>query len=102
MEANQALLDILGRTPSEVIGAHVLELVAPDYRDQVRQKILSESEEPYETVGLRKDGTRLDLEVRGKAFSYQGKPVHVTAVRDITERKTFERRLNIIKKGSYT
>ncbi len=93
LEANQAFLDILERTPPEVIGGSVLEFVAPDYRDQVRQKILSESEEPYETVGLTKDGTRLDLEVRGKASCYQGKPVRVTAVRDITERKALERRL---------
>jgi len=38
LEANQALLDILGRTSSEVIGGSALEFVAPDYRDQVRQK----------------------------------------------------------------
>jgi len=93
LEANQALLDILGRTPAEVIGRSILEFVAPDYRDPVRQNILSKLEEPYETVGLRKDGTRLDLEVRGKAISYQGQSVRVTAVRDITERKFLEQRL---------
>ena len=93
LEANQALLDILRCSPREVVGRSVLEYVAPEYRDQVSQNILSKYEEPYEIVGLRKDGTRLDLEVRGKAFSYQGQPVRVTAVRDITERKALERRL---------
>jgi diguanylate cyclase (GGDEF)-like protein/PAS domain S-box-containing protein len=93
LEVNQALLDILEHTPSEMIGRSVLEFVAPAYRDQVRQNILSNFEEPYETVGLSKDGTRLDLEVRGKAFSYQGQRVRVTAVRDITERKALEQHL---------
>jgi len=93
LEANQALLDIFGYTLSEMVGRSVLEFVVPNDRDQVRQNILSGFEEPYEIVGLRKDGTRLELEVRGKAFSYRGRVVRVTAVRDITKRKALERRL---------
>jgi diguanylate cyclase (GGDEF)-like protein/PAS domain S-box-containing protein len=59
----------------------------------VRRKIASGDEEPYEIMGARKDGTRLDLEVRGRAYSYRGRDVRVTAVRDITERKRAEEAL---------
>jgi diguanylate cyclase (GGDEF)-like protein/PAS domain S-box-containing protein len=93
LEANRALTDMLGYEVTELVGRSALEFVAPEYRDLVRQKIASGAEEPYEIVGVRKDGTMLDLEVRGRAFSYQGRTVRVTAVRDITERKAFERRL---------
>jgi diguanylate cyclase (GGDEF)-like protein/PAS domain S-box-containing protein len=93
LEANRALTDMLGYEQEELVGRSALEFVAPEHRDMVRRKIASEDEEPYEIVGLRKDGTLLDLEVRGRAFSYQGRSVRVTAVRDVTERKQAEHRL---------
>ena len=93
LEANRALTDMLGYDLADILGRSALEFVAPEHRDLVQQKIASGAEEPYEIVGVRKDGTALDLEVRGRAFSYRGRTVRVTAVRDITERKAFERRL---------
>ncbi|MDP8901584.1 MAG: PAS domain S-box protein [Actinomycetota bacterium] len=93
LEANRALIDMFGYSLSEVIGRSTLEFVAPEHRDLVRQKIASGDEEPYEVTGVRKDGTRIDLEVRGRAFSYRGRNVRVTAVRDVTERKRAEDRL---------
>ena len=93
LEANRALTDMLGYELAEVVGRSALEFVAPEHRDLVRGKIASGAEEPYEIVGVRKDGTSLDLEVRGRAFSYRGRSVRVTAVRDVTGRKAAERRL---------
>ncbi len=84
---------MLGYEPREIIGRSALEFVAPEYRDQVHQHISSGLEEPYEIVGIRKDGTRLALEVRGKTSSYRERPVRVTAIRDITERKKAEEAL---------
>lgn len=93
LEANLALTDMFGYASAELVGRSALEFVAPEHRDMVSQKIASGSEQPYEIVGIRKDGTPLDLEVRGRAYSYRGRRVRVTAVRDVAERKIFERRL---------
>jgi diguanylate cyclase (GGDEF)-like protein/PAS domain S-box-containing protein len=93
LEANRALTDMLGYEASEVVGRSAVEFIAPEHRELVRQKIASGNEEPYEIIGVSKDGTLLDLEVRGRAYSYQGRKVRVTAVRDITERKKVEKRL---------
>ena len=93
LEANRALTDMFGYSLAEVVGRTTLEFVAPEHRDLVRRKVASGDEEPYEAAGVRKDGTRLDLEVRGRAFSYRGRRVRVTAVRDVTERKAAEGRL---------
>jgi diguanylate cyclase (GGDEF)-like protein/PAS domain S-box-containing protein len=90
LEVNRALTNMLGYELPEMIGRSALEFVAPDHQDLVRQKVASGAEEPYEIIGVRKDGTLLDLEVRGRAFSYRGLTVRVTAVRDITERKEAE------------
>jgi diguanylate cyclase (GGDEF)-like protein/PAS domain S-box-containing protein len=93
LEANRALTDMFGYSLAELVGRSALEFVAPEHRDLVRRKIASGAEEPYEVIGVRKDGTRLDLEVRGRAYSYRGRDVRVTAVRDVTERKALEDRL---------
>jgi diguanylate cyclase (GGDEF)-like protein/PAS domain S-box-containing protein len=87
LEANRALTDMFGYALEELVGRSALEFVAPEHRDLARNKIASGDEEPYEILGVRKDGTRLNLEVRGRAYSYRGHDVRVTAVRDVTERK---------------
>ncbi len=97
LEANGAFFEMLGYAPGEVVGRSALEFVAPEYRELVRRNILSGHEEPYEIVGVNGAGERVDLEVRGRAFSYKGRPVRVTALQDVTERKRADgeiRRLN--------
>jgi diguanylate cyclase (GGDEF)-like protein/PAS domain S-box-containing protein len=93
LEVNRALSDMSGYEVSEMVGRSTIEFVAPEHRDLVQKKIASGSEEPYEVLGVRKDGTLLDLEVRGRAYRYRGSTVRVTAIRDITERKKAEKRL---------
>ena len=90
LEVNRALLGMFGYEEHEVVGRSALQFVAPEYRDLVRRNLLSDHEEPYEIVGLDRAGGRVDLEVRGRAFSYEGRPVRVTALRDVTERKRAE------------
>jgi diguanylate cyclase (GGDEF)-like protein/PAS domain S-box-containing protein len=93
LEVNEAYAKMHGYERSELIGKSVLELVTPAHRERVWNNILAGYEEPYEVVGLQKDGAPIDVEVRGRAFAYRGLTVHVTAVRDVTERKAFEKRL---------
>ena len=78
-------------SPSEVVGRAIPKFVAPEYLDTVRDHISRASTEPYEVVGMREDGSTLDLEVRGKSSSYRDREVRVTAVRDVTERKQSEK-----------
>ena len=93
LEANEALSAMFGYEPSEIAGTKVMDLVAPESRGLVRHRISTGSEESYEAVGLKKDGTRLDLEVRGREFSYRDRSVRVAAVRDVTGRKRQEEEL---------
>ena len=93
LEANSALTEMFEYALEELVGRSALEFVAPEHRDLARSKIAAGSEEPYEIVGVRKDGTRIDLEVRGRAYSYRGRRVRVTAVRDVTGRKAAEEAL---------
>lgn len=93
LELNQTLALMLGYEPSELIGRSGLDMVTPEYKDVLMQQILSGSEEPYEAVAIRKDGTTFPVEIRGRTTQYKGRLVRVGAVRDITERKHAEEAL---------
>lgn len=76
-----------------LIGTPVLNLVVSDHRERVAHKIDTHDEMPYESECVRGDGTIIDVEVRGRDMMYGGTDVRVTAVRNISERTSAERRL---------
>ena len=94
VEANKSFSSIFGYDdPSDVLGSSVLQFVAPEYVGVVQESIAEDREEPYEILGVRKDGSMLDLEIRGRSSSYRGREVRLAAVRDITDRKRNEREI---------
>jgi PAS domain S-box-containing protein len=90
LQANQAALELYGYEQAELIGQSVYKLIAPDVHDQVAEHIAGGDETPYESKGVRKDGSVFISEVRARAIPYQGRLVRVSAIRDITERKRAE------------
>lgn len=97
LEANGVFFGMLGYGPEDVLGRSALDFVAPEYRELVQNNIISDHEKSYEIVGIDASGGRVELEVRGRLLAYRGRPVRVTALRDISERKRAEeeiRRLN--------
>lgn len=89
VSANRAYAEMFGYGVDEAIGVDVMEFTAPEYRNMVRAEILTD-ESTYESVGLRKDGTRIPVEISGQVCLYQGQRARLAAVRDITERKRVE------------
>jgi len=93
LDASQRFAEMFGYEVSEVIGMHPWDFAAPDSRDLVLHAAVSGYEEPFEMIGLRKDGSTFVVEACGKATQYQGRPVAVAAIRDITARKRAEKAL---------
>lgn len=91
IEANHELSRMTGYSHNELIGMNGLNLIAPEQRDMVMEKIVSGYELPYESVGVRKDGTYYPLEIQGKQIPYKGKTVRVTEFRNIEQRKAIEK-----------
>lgn len=91
IEANHELARMTGYEHDSLIGMDGMLLIAPEEREKVIQKISSEFEQRYESVGLRKDGTSYLLEIRGKQIPYKGKSVRVTEFRNIEEQKAFQK-----------
>ena len=92
-DANRSFTRMYGYEPEEVIGMDAVELVPPGPREMVSRRILDGDEEPYESEGLKKDGTVFPIEVRPRRVPYGGRPVRVTSVLDLTERKRSEEAL---------
>ena len=84
VSVNRNFARLFGYKPSEVVGMSALKIVAPESRDHVQQMIASGSEQMYECLCLKRDGTIFPAEVHSKAIPYQGRMVKVTAIRDIT------------------
>ncbi|CAN5613105.1 hypothetical protein BH24ACT22_BH24ACT22_20730 [soil metagenome] len=93
LETNRAFAEMFSYEATEVVGMAAPEFVAPEYREAVARNTSTGYQEPYEVLGLRKDGTTFDMEVRGKGSVYRDRNVRVTAVRDVSGRKQIEKAL---------
>ena len=99
VDCNPQLARMFGYEPLEMIGMLVSGFVAPASRDLVASRIRSGSEEPYEHLAMRKDGTAFPVEVRAKSLSTAGQTVRLTAIRDVSERRRMEEDLRVIRRA---
>ena len=96
---NEAGVRLFGASSKEeLIGRRVVDLVHPDYREIVAQRInqlqsLQQSVPIIEKKYLRLDGSSIDVEVVASPFMYNEKPSAQVVVRDITECKHAEEAL---------
>lgn len=90
IDCNQGLSKISGYTRGELIGMDGLQLIAPNWRSVVMEKIRLGHEASYDVEGLRKNGSTYPLSLRGSNIPYKGNEVRVTEFRDITERRQAE------------
>lgn len=74
----------------QLIGRPILDIVHPDYRESVNQRMRAISEGEPNALNVQKhvrlDGEIIDVEVTGMPFSLQGRPAVQAVVRDVTER----------------
>ncbi len=91
-----AITTLLGLQPSELVGTRPTELVHPDDRDRVRDRLGSELPATHDNVLIqfrmhRTDGTWCELEaVLTNQLDRPSVAGYVANIRDITERKEFE------------
>ncbi len=97
VDANQRACEMLGYTRAELLRLTVADLQAPESRGIAGQIIKNELAQhkgmPFEGMDIRKDGTRVPVEVTTSPLRVGERDLALSIVRDITERKEIEERL---------
>jgi PAS domain S-box-containing protein len=93
LSANDQYFEMFGYTPDELLGKQALPLtVAPEAIGYLTKQVESGGLGPYESIGVRKDGTSFPIEIRVREAEHEGQRIRVGAIRDISERKQAEKR----------
>lgn len=87
IDANPTFGEIFGYPPAETKGADLLRFFAPESHELVLSRLALAEGTQYEAVGLRRDGSRVHVEIRARPIPYEGKLVRVSAIRDVSRRK---------------
>jgi PAS domain S-box-containing protein len=90
LDGNEALERMFGYKRTEVVGKNFIDFLTPASRKPALSCMQTKCENPYEAVGIRKDGSLIPLEIQGKTMPRKGKDVRVVAIRDLTWRKAME------------
>ena len=93
--ANHKVVELFGYDSMEIfLRTPLQELITPESLVVVRQVVANADSAAYEVVGRKQDGQTFPLEVQSRPILYQGKPMRVVAVRDISARKQIEAALH--------
>jgi PAS domain S-box-containing protein len=96
---NPAGARLLGaQSPDELVGKPIEDIIHPDYREVVRERIqrslaTGQPAPPLMEKFIRLDGTVIDVEVTAVPIMWEGRPAMQVVFRDITERKRMEEEL---------
>ena len=84
--ANRAVEEMFGYPNSELGGKPMLELIAPQDREEARRRVQTDAEDTLsqDITGLRKDGATFPMLIQCKAVRFRGRAVRVAAARDMT------------------
>jgi PAS domain S-box-containing protein len=100
---NPSIVKMFGYTNEEFKAITPATIVAEQSLPTVMDHIQNDKEEPYEVVGVKKDGSEFPIEIQARMIEIDGELLRVTCIQDITERKLSEyrrdtnsRRLNLL------
>lgn len=85
-----------GYTRDELINMTIHDMTAPDYkvlRNKLDLSVNKKKQSYFECVHMRKDGSRMPVEVHSRVLESGGRKLILSVVRDITERKRIEKAL---------
>jgi two-component system, cell cycle sensor histidine kinase and response regulator CckA len=86
VDGNSRLGAMLGYERQELLGRSVMDFVAPEHREVVRAHFRSGSPAFYQHLAMRRDGSVFPVEVQARTLPFDGRPMRVTAIRDVSER----------------
>lgn len=96
VDVNPPLLRMLDYTYSEVVGQDPLVFMAPDARAEARAAMAVSRETAYDSVLIRKNGSRIPVQFAPRNLQWDGKTIRMSVVRDMTERMADAARIHFL------
>ena len=90
IDCNEQSARMFGYDRNEFIGMPIEPIIPPEDRQRVMANIRAGRDSNIQHGVIRKDGSRITAEARGRHTSYSGRQVRITAIRDITDRIRME------------
>ncbi len=91
INVNRRAYEMFGYDDNEdIIGRNALDVIAPEARNTVKERVASQNEEKHETLGLKRNGDTFPIEVRPREMNLRGRQIRVSVIRDLTEQKKME------------
>lgn len=91
---NKYSLAVTGYSWEEIINKNLLEIVAPEYHEMIKNHILHRISgkiiNEYEIDILAKNGTKVPVIVKGSVITLEGEPVIINVLKEISELKKQE------------
>jgi len=97
---NRTIEQMFGYNADQIVGRPLTGLIAPDRRAQYNEErfnpeLADTGPEESEYVGRRTDGSEFPMELAATRIRVDGRPLLIYIVRDISERKLAEERLQL-------
>lgn len=94
IDANRSLCKMCGYSYSELIGQDSMNFLFPaEFERFFEEKMAEDFSLPYETVIIKKNGSRFPVEIESRYFKQNNQRIRVAAIRDLTERKLVEKKI---------
>lgn len=90
LDVNDQALLMFRAKRADLIGHAIMEFIAPEFRDKVAAAVADEATATYEHQLLRVDGTPFMAEASPRMLRQGDRPLRITALRDIAERRRAE------------
>jgi PAS domain S-box-containing protein len=106
--ANAAFLEMFGlENIEQLAGTSILSRIAPSHRQQVldymeRRAAGEDAPTLYESRGIKSNGREFDLEIGVSTYPFHGQIYTIGIIRDITERKQAEMRMQVVSREIVT
>lgn len=95
-DCNDRATELTGYSRQELLGRSLYTLFSAEFHQTVRDNIARDYDQPYEIEGVKSDGSRCQLEVRGKTFRSGKQVFRASALRDITELREREEQFRML------
>ncbi len=97
VETNNAFTKIFGYPHSEIIGKSIIDFVPQNNQKIILTKLSQEEIKLFETLGIKKDGMTIPIEIVGKKIDIKDKPSYFIVIRDISDKKANKEKAKLIK-----